>query len=199
MFWNWRICTYPSWCTILNQRNEDLISDNARLLGDVIRLQEQLQQCESGNIPPVPVVPPPSSLVSISGQEYESMIREIKSSILVYIDDTEYKLPPIEEVKLFILHMAVYQGLWLENEYDCDDFTLVLNAEFAKHEGWRWTPRSDCWYQEIFGSHSAMLLGATDEDMNKKLYLIEGQESEMSVAVREANTYLKNKNPWLVK
>ena len=188
---NLKLCFNPDRCQALKEHNEQLAIE-------LINCRYKLGQFDSEPAP-VPDISLPSRLVTTTAPQIESMIRELGDGIEIYIDDTKYKLPPINDVKLFIWHMAVYDGLWMENEYDCDDFTLVLNAKFAQHLGWRWTPRFDCWYHESFGAHSALLLGALDEAGEPKLYLIEGQESDMSVAVRDAVEYLKDKEPWLVK
>ncbi len=193
----WKICTRPDECKELEKSNMTLKEALTQCVANLVFCQDQLQVADTPVI--VPEVPPPSFTITLAAEAIEEGIREIRNNCLVYLDDTEYMLPPIDEVKLFILHMAVYKGLWVENEYDCDDFTLVLNAAFAQHEGWRWTPRFDCWYSEFFGPHSALLLGAIDENGMAKLYLIEGQEDDVSVAVKDAKTYLKDKRPWLVK
>ncbi len=184
-----RLCCKPDRCNDLQSQVNRLVWENVKLLNN-----------QGGSEEIIPVVSPPTDVLIMTGEQLEKMIREFAPSCAVYLDDAEYRLPPIPEVELFIWHHAVYEGLWLENEYDCDDFTLVLNAAFAKKPGWRWTPRFDCWYPASFGAHSELLL-AGHLNREPAFYLIEGQEPDTSVAVKEAARFFepRERKPYLVK
>jgi hypothetical protein len=154
-------------------------------------LQLALEECQQGNARPP--LAPPTSLVELHRNDFKAMIEALPGDCDIDLADRLYKMPKISEVKGALWYFGVFDYVWTTDEFDCDDFTKVLNARFAEWPGWRWTPRVDAWYNDPdVGLHSRLLIGAIDDesDGQGKLFLIEGQvRPDIEIGVLDAAVF----------
>lgn len=73
----------------------------------------------------------------LSKSEVETIIRrqlagKLDNSFRLYLADEKYFIAPLSEARNIINNTSVNTMTWTEERFDCDDFALVLKAEFAK-------------------------------------------------------------------
>jgi hypothetical protein len=58
---------------------------------------------------------------------------KITSDAVVRMGDVQYYLPTLNEVQQLLTESSLDRRKWLEERFDCDDFSYVLKGEFSIH------------------------------------------------------------------
>jgi len=169
-------------------------------------LDESLRECREGSQNPKPPLDPPTYMRNIDYNDLHTLINEMYTPGLRYLKDVNYGAPLLSEFHLYVLWVAAWEMPFIEDEQDCDDFTLKLKAAAVGVPGWRRMFRADVNYNHpIQGPHSELLTCCVDDmvhnDNRLALIITEGQlnpQEEPRMAIRIASDFLGKWRPWLI-
>lgn len=79
--------------------------------------------------------------IYLSSDEVEKIIEEhlagkLRSGYKIYLGDASYFCPTLSDAQKIIDSTSVNERIWIAQRFDCDDFALLLKAEFVK-DGYR--------------------------------------------------------------
>jgi hypothetical protein len=87
--------------------------------------------------PATPVAPAASGAVATAARVQEiittTLGSKITSDAVVRMGDVQYYLPTLNEVQQLLSESSLDRRKWLEERFDCDDFSYVLKGEFSIH------------------------------------------------------------------
>jgi len=87
--------------------------------------------------PAAPVAPTASGAVATAARVQEiittTLGSKITSDAVVRMGDSQYYLPTLDEVQQLLTESSLDRRKWLEDRFDCDDFSYVLKGEFSIH------------------------------------------------------------------
>jgi hypothetical protein len=87
--------------------------------------------------PAAPVAPAASGAVATATRVQEiitaTLGSKITSDAVVRMGDVQYYLPTSDEVQQLLGESSLDRHKWLEDRFDCDDFSYVLKGEFSIH------------------------------------------------------------------
>lgn len=73
----------------------------------------------------------PTSTVRISYEDLFSLIKRKYPDSFLYLSDKEYLLCDYDDIALFLAQDESNKETYVENEYDCDDFSYRLMGQFS--------------------------------------------------------------------
>jgi len=92
---------------------------------------------EFGLAPAAPVGPAASGGLASAARVQEIITTTLGSKItadaVVRMGDVQYYLPTLNEVQQLLRESSLDRRKWLEERFDCDDFSYVLKGEFSVH------------------------------------------------------------------
>lgn len=153
-----------------------------KTFSELLKAKRQIKELEAQLEP----IPPPKVVGRITKNKLRGLIAEVFPQLSledVFIGRSEYDLITVAEMERFLARDGTDRMEYGEDFPKCIDFTRRLLGNMTI-PGWWSIPKGDIWIYTPTWGHSVVIAALCDNesDLNKGIYLIEGQNDVIETA-----------------